>query len=93
MKTPNSYADRITLAKMLLDLSDDALKLVAKPIQYAYHYTDEHDMGRMTEDDTKRLGLISAAVNETAGHVDLLDLMRRAFCSIDQEKMKKEAIA
>ena len=93
MKTPNSYADRITLAKMLLDLSDHALKLVAKPIQYAYHYTDEHDMGRITEDDTKRLGLISAAANESVENVDLLDCVRRAFSRIDDKKMHKEAIA
>ena len=77
---------RITLTKMLLTLSDDALEYVWRPIVYAYYYTDQRDPDRLTDDDVKRLGLIGAAAHGGEKLVSRLDVVRRAYESVLAEK-------
>lgn len=65
----NMEKARITLTKMLLNLSDDALEYVWRPIVYAYYYTDQRDPDRLTDDDANRLSLIGAAAHGGEGLV------------------------
>ena len=79
-------AARITLIKMLLALSDDALEYVWRPIIYAYYYTDQRDPDRLTDDDVKRLSLIGVAARSGEKLVSRLDVVRRAYESVLAEK-------
>ena len=70
---------RVILTKMLLALSDEALEYVWRPIVYAYYYTDQRDPDRLTDDDSKRLGLISVVAHEPPDVIDRLDGVKRAL--------------
>ena len=76
---------RITLTKMLLNLSDDALEYVWRPIIYAY-YTDQRDPDRLTDDDVKRLSLIRVATHSGEKLVSRLDAVQWAYESVLAEK-------
>ena len=82
----NMEEARITLTKMLLALSDDALEYVWRPIVYAYYYTDQRDPDRLTDDDVKRLSLIGVATHSGEKLVSRLDVVRRAYESVLAEK-------
>ena len=82
----NMEKARITLTKMLLNLSDDALEYVWRPIVYAYYYTDQRDHDRLTDDDVKRLSLIGVAAHSGEELVSRLDVVRRAYESVLAEK-------
>lgn len=55
---------RLKLMRMLTELSDDAMKLVWRPIAYAYYFTDDHGADTLTNDDLDRLGLIVSAATD-----------------------------
>lgn len=55
------FRAKAELMRMLTELSDDALRLVWRPIVYAYYFTDDHNAMALTGDDVDRLGLISSA--------------------------------
>ena len=69
----NMEEARITLTKMLLALSDDALEYVWRPILYAYYYTDDRDPDRLSEEDSIRFSLIGAAAHDSSEMVSMLD--------------------
>ena len=79
-------AARITLTKMLLALSHNALEYVWRPIIYAYYYTDQRDPDRLTDDDVKRLSLIRVATHSGEKLVSRLDAVRWAYESVLAEK-------
>ena len=82
----NMEEARITLTKMLLALSDDALEYVWRPIIYAYYYTDQRDPDRLTDDDVKRLSLIRVATHSGEKLVSRLDAVRWTYESVLAEK-------
>ena len=75
--------DRAELAWMLSELSDDALRYVVRPIVYAYYNADFRDPDRLTNDDSMRMSLISAAAFESEFVIRYLDMMRRVFEKIE----------
>lgn len=79
---------RTTLAKMLLDLSDEALEYVWRPIIYAYYYTDIRDPDRLTDDDSKRLALIIAVAHESPNVINRLEQLNRVLWQIKLKKQK-----
>lgn len=79
---------RTTLAKMLLDLSDEALEYVWWPIIYAYYYTDMRDPDRLTDDDSKRLALIIAVAHESPNVINRLEQLNRVLWQIKLKKQK-----
>lgn len=82
----NMEETRITLTKMLLALSDEALEYVWRPVVYAYYYTDQRDPDRLTDDDVKRLSLIGVAAHSGEELVSRLDTVRRAYEGVLAEK-------
>ncbi len=50
---------RVSLIRMLTELTDESLQYVLRPITYAYNWADAHDMDSMTEDDDNRFGLLA----------------------------------
>lgn len=83
---------RTTLAKMLLDLSDEALEYVWRPIIYAYYYTDMRDLDRLTDDDSKRLALIIAVAHESPNVINRLEQLNRVLWQIKLKKQKGAAV-
>lgn len=55
---------RMELVRMLTELSNDAMKLVWRPITYAYYFTDNHGADTLNDDDLDRLGLIASAATD-----------------------------
>ena len=86
MKKLSMNTARLTLAKMLLALSDDALEYAWRPIVYAYFFIDMRGPDRLTDDDVKRLGLIRAAAHGGGELISRLDVVRRAYARILAEK-------
>ena len=82
----NMEEARITLTKMLLALSDEALEYVWRPVVYAYYYTDQRDPDRLTDDDVKRLSLIGVAAHSGEKLVSRLDTVQRAYERVLAEK-------
>lgn len=67
----NPAAMREELARMVSELSIDALQYVWRPILYAYNWVDEHDEEAMVNDDNIcRWNLIISAAIETQKHVE-----------------------
>ncbi len=55
---------RDDLARMLSELSEEALRYVERPILGAYYYTDGRDPDQLSDDDSNRFQLIGAALHE-----------------------------
>ncbi len=70
---------RVSLIRMLTELSEDALDYVWRPIVYAYNWVDAHDMNSMTKDDDNRLGLL---VDMTYGPSEVVSLINKFGCEI-----------
>ncbi len=49
---------RVSLIRMLTELTDEALDYVWRPIVYAYNWVDAHDMDSMAKADDNRFGLL-----------------------------------
>lgn len=56
---------REELARMLSELSDDALQYVQRPILYAYYHADDRPHNPLSVDDLDRLALIGAATHDS----------------------------
>lgn len=83
---------RTTLTKMLLALSDEALEYVWRPIVYAYYYTDQRDPDRLTDDDSKRLGLIGAVAHEPPDVIDRLNQVKIALWHAKRNAERGKAV-
>ena len=79
-------AARITLTKMLLALSDDALEYVWRPIIYAYYYTDQRDPDRLTEEDAIRLSIIGAAAHDNYEMIDMLSRFHTSLWNTERKR-------
>lgn len=64
--------NRAELARMLAELSDDALRYVRRPILYARYRTDGRDLEGLSMDDTDRELLIEMAADGSEHQVKLL---------------------
>ena len=69
---------RLKLMRMLTELSNDAMKLVWRPITYAYYFTDSHGADTLNDDDLDRLGLIVSAATDPAEVAHEVSLYRAA---------------
>lgn len=85
---------REKLAEMLLELSDDALEYVWRPINYAYYMTDDRGPDRLTAEDSLRFSLIGEAAHADEEMIVWLNRWERAMRNVSREdKMKKERAA
>lgn len=86
MKNQEEYAAaRIELIRMLMELTDEALKYVYRPIAYAYLWTDQRDPDRLTEDDLSRIQLIGDVANSSP---EVVSRVYRMSCAIHNVELK-----
>ena len=83
----NEFPSREELARMVLELSDEALAYVRLPILGAYYYTDVRDHDRVTDEDVERYSLIGAVAHDSLNLVQLTCMMNYAFY---RDELKKK---
>ncbi len=81
---------RVSLIRMLSELTDESLQYLLRPITYAYNWADAHDMDSMTEDDDNRFGLL---VDIAYGPSEVVSLINHFGCGISRTWYDMEAKA
>ena len=72
------FRAKVELMRMLIELSDDALEYVWRPIAYVWHYTDDNDPDVMTSDDLDRMRLVGAVAHGSQDVIHCTSTMCRA---------------